>query len=103
MYILHTGNYLNKWVQETINQSLRSIKMEVNRAQKNKGELVLCRPFESILETRLSYKNEVCVDDDLSLAGLKKNSKTIETMFMLQSLVVSQKVRKKSLYACYVN
>ena len=28
--------------------------------------------LESILETRLSYKNEVCIDDDLCQAGFKE-------------------------------
>ena len=59
--------------------------------------------FESILETRLSYKNEVCIDDDPCQAGFKRNSRTIDNIFILQSLVVSQKAHKKPLYACYID
>ena len=46
--------------------------------------------FKSIL-TRLSYKNEVCIDDDPGQAGFKRNSRTIDNIFILQSLLVSQK------------
>ena len=42
--------------------------------------------FESILETRLSYKNEVCIDDDPCQAGFKRNSRTFDNIFILQSL-----------------
>ena len=60
--------------------------------------------FESILETRLSYKNEACIDDDPCQAGFKRNSRTIDNMFILQSLSVSQKAHKKPLiYACYID
>ena len=46
--------------------------------------------FESILK-RLSYKNEVCFDDDPGQAGFKRNSRTIDNIFILQSLLVTQK------------
>ena len=59
--------------------------------------------FESILETRLSYKNEVCIDDDPCQAGFKSNSRTIDKIFILKSLVVSQRTHKKTLYACYID
>ena len=44
-----------------------------------------------LLETRLSYKNEVYIDDDPCQAGFKRNSRTIDNIFILQSLVISQK------------
>ena len=49
--------------------------------------------FESILETRLSYKNEVCIDDDPCQAGFKRNSRTIDNIFILQSLDQMPKIR----------
>ena len=64
----------------------------------------LSKLFQSILETRLSYKSEVCIDDDPCQAGFKRNSRTIDNIFILQSLVVSQKAHKKTLiYACYID
>ena len=48
--------------------------------------------FESILEMRLSFNNEVCID-------FKRNSRTIDNIFILQSLLVLQKAHK-SLYIC---
>ena len=61
--------------------------------------------FESILETHVPCKNEICIDDDQCQAGFKRNSRAIDNMFILtlQSLVVSQTAHKKSLYACYVD
>ena len=92
--IINTGDYPDKF-----------IKVEVNHVQRTIGELVpaLGKLFESILETRLSCKNEVCIDDDPCQAGFKRNSRTIDKIFILQSLVVSQKAHKKPLYACYID
>ena len=44
------------------------------------------------------------IDSSLSCqAGFKRNSRTIDNIFILQSLVVSQKAHKKPLYACYID
>ena len=71
--------------------------MEVNHAQKTIGKIsvmpALGKLFESIYP-RLSYKKDVCIDDDPCQAGFKINSRTIDNIFIVQYIVVSQKARK---------
>ena len=51
----------------------------------------------------LKSKVSTFIDNDPCQAGFKRNSRTIDNMFILPSLVVSQKAHKKTLYACYKN
>ena len=51
--------------------------------------------FEIVLENRLTYKNEVCCDNDLFQAGFKANCRTPDNIFILYSLVEHSKKYKK--------
>ena len=94
--ILHTGDYPDKWVQGTITPIHKSgSKSCADNYRRISVMLALGKLFESILETRLSYKNEVCIDDDPCQAGFKRNSRTIDNIFIVQSLVASQKAHTK--------
>ena len=100
--ILNTGDYPDKWVQGTITPIHKSGSKSC--AENYRRIIVLPtlgKLFESILETNLSYKNEVCIDP--CQAGFKRNSRTIDNIFLLWSLVVSQKAHKKPVYACYID
>ena len=102
--ILNTGDYADKWVQGTITPIHESGRKSCAENYRRISVMpALGKLFKSILETRLSYKNEVCIDDDPCQAGFKRNSRTIDNIFILQSLVVSQKAYKKTLYACYID
>ena len=99
-----TGDYPDKWVQGAITPINKSgSKSCADNYRRISVMPALGKLFESILETRLSYKNEVCIDDDPCQAGFKRNSRTIDNIFILQSLVVSQKAHNKPLYACYID
>ena len=102
--ILSTGDYPDKWVQGAITPIHKSGSKLC--AENYRGISVMPasgKLFESILETRLSYKNEVCIDDDPCQAGFKRNSRTIDNIFIQQCLVVSHRAHKKLLYACYID
>ena len=97
--ILSTGDYPDKWVQGAITPIHKSgSKSCADNYRRISVMPALGRLFESILNT-----NEVCIDDDPCQAGFKRNSRTIDNIFILQSLAVSQKANKKTLYACYID
>ena len=47
--------------------------------------------FESILNNRLSFKNEVCNDNDPYQAGFKSNSRTTDNIFILCAIIDQQR------------
>ena len=59
--------------------------------------------FESILNNRLSFKNEVCNDNDPYQAGFKTNSRTTDNIFILCAIIDKQRCLSKPLYTCFVD
>ena len=59
--------------------------------------------FESILNNRLSFKNEVCNDNDPYQAGFKCNSRTTDNIFILCAIIDKQRCLSKPLYTCFVD
>ena len=59
--------------------------------------------FESILNNRLSFKNEVCNDNDPYQAGFKSNSRTTDNIFILCAIIDKQRCLSKPLYTCFVD
>ena len=59
--------------------------------------------FESILNNRLSFKNEVCNDNDPYQAGFKTNSRTTDNIFILCAIIDKQRCLSKRLYTCFVD
>ena len=67
---------------------------------------VLCsvgKLFESILNGRLYFKNEATACDDPFQAGFMKDSRTLDNIFILYSLIMKQKVLKKPLFICFID
>ena len=46
--------------------------------------------FESVAENRLSFKNDVCNDNDPFQAGFKSNSRTTDNIFILCAIIDKQ-------------
>ena len=59
--------------------------------------------FESILNNRLSFKNEVCNVNDPYQAGFKTNSRTTDNIFILCAIIDKQRCLSKPLYTCFVD
>ena len=59
--------------------------------------------FESILNNRLSFKNEVCNDNDPYQAVFKSNSRTTDNIFILCAIIDKQRCLSKPLYTCFVD
>ena len=53
--------------------------------------------------TRLSFKNEVCNDNDPYQAGFKSNSRTTDNIFILCAIIDKQRCLSKPLYTCFVD
>ncbi len=59
--------------------------------------------FESILNSRLTFRNLVLDMDDKYQFGFKKNSRTTDNIFILSSLIQRHKLKNKPLYVCFVD
>ena len=59
--------------------------------------------FESILNNRLSFKNEVCNDNYPYQAVFKSNSRTTANIFILCVIIDKQRCLSKPLYTCFVD
>ena len=59
--------------------------------------------FESLLNNRLSFKNEVCNDNDPYQAGFKINLRTTDNIFILCAIIDKQRCLSKPLYTCFVD
>ena len=59
--------------------------------------------FESVLNNRLSFKNDVCYDNDPFQAGFRSNSRTTDNIFILCAIIDKQRCLSKPLYTCFVD
>ena len=59
--------------------------------------------FESILNSRLTYRNMVLDLDDKLQFGFKENARSTDNMFILNSMIQRQKIKNKPLYVCFVD
>ena len=59
--------------------------------------------FESVLNNRLSFKNDVCNDNDPYQASLRSNSRTTDNIFILCAIMDKQTCLSKPLYTCFVD
>ena len=59
--------------------------------------------FESVLNTRMSFKNDVCNDNDPFQVGFRSNSRTTDNIFILCAIINKQRCLSKPLYTCFVD
>ena len=64
---------------------------------------VIGKILESILNTRLTYKNIVLEIDDPCQFGFKKGCSTVDNIFIMYSLILKQKAKRKPLWVCFVD
>ena len=55
------------------------------------------------LYNRLSFKNDVCNDNDPFQAGFRSSSRTTDNIFVLCAIIYKQRYFSKPLYTCSVN
>ena len=59
--------------------------------------------FESVLNNTLSFKNDVCNDNDPFQAGFRSNPRTTDNIFILCAIIDKQRCLSKPLYTCFVD
>ena len=59
--------------------------------------------LESVFNNRLSFKNDVCNDNDHFQAGFRSNSRTTDNTFILCAIIDEQRCLSKPLYTCFVD
>jgi hypothetical protein len=64
---------------------------------------VVGKLLESIINTRLKFKNIVLDLDDNLQFGFKENCRTSDNAFILHSLITRQKFKNKPLFTCFVD
>ena len=63
----------------------------------------LGKVLESILNSRLVYRNMVLKLEDSYQFGFKRDSRTTDNVYILQSLIYRQRFKSKPLYICFVD
>ncbi len=63
---------------------------------------VLGKVLESILNSRLVFRNLTLEMDDPFQFGFKSNARTSDNLFILQSILSREKFKNKPLYVCFV-
>ncbi len=59
--------------------------------------------FDSILNSRLTYRNLALEVDDKYQFGFKQNARTTDNIFILSSLIQCHMLKNKPLYVCFVD
>lgn len=103
-YILTSGSYPTQWSEGIINPIHKSgAKDLTDNFRKITILVAMGKIFESVLNNRLYYKNEVLSSDDVFQSGFMKNTRTIDNIFVLNTLIEKQKMKRQPLYVCFVD
>ena len=102
--ILTNGEYPSRWATGIIHPVYKKGDHGVPENYR-KITVMPCigKLFESILNNRLSFKNEVCNDNDPYQAGFKSNSRITDNIFILCAIIDKQRCLSKPLYTCFVD
>jgi len=103
-YIFDKGEWPSSWAEGIINPVHK--KSSINIADNYRKITVMSaagKVLESILNSRLIYRNIVLNIDDPCQFGFKQDSRTTDNLFILKSLIQRQKYKNKPLYVCFVD
>ncbi len=64
---------------------------------------VLCKIFESVLNSRISFRNIVLEKEDNIQFCFKTHHRTNDKLFIVNSLNTLQKIHKRTLSVCFVD
>ena len=102
--ILTNGEYPSRWATGIIHPVYKKGEHGVpDNYRKITVMPCIGKLFESIFNNRLSFKNEVCNDNDPYQAGFKSNSRTTDNIFILCAIIDKQRCFSKPLYTCFVD
>ena len=102
--IFDRGEWPTKWAEGTIHPVHKKASINVtDNYRKITVMPVLGKVLESILNSRLAFRNLTLEMDDPYQFGFKANARTSDNLFILKSLVNRQKFKNKPLYVCFVD
>ena len=102
--VFERGDWPTKWAEGIISPIHK--KATINDPDNYRKITVmpaLGKVLESILNTRLAFRNIVLTLDDPHQFGFKENSRTTDSIFILQSIILRQQFKCKPLYICFVD
>ena len=103
-FMFERGDWPSKWAEGLISPVHK--KASINDPDNYRKITVmpaLGKVFESILNSRLVYRNVVLDINDPCQFGFKSDSRTTDNLFILQSIIHRQKFKRKPLYLCFVD
>ena len=99
--IFEKGEYPRKWAEGLINPIYKNgDPSDPDNYRKITILNSTSKVLETIINDRLTFKNEMIAHTDPHQAGFKKDSRTTDNIFILHTAIQFQKSRKTSLYAC---
>ena len=102
--ILSKGVYPTAWAEGIINPIHKSgTNDDPDHYRKITILVAIGKLFEAVLLHRLEFKNEAMNQNDSFQFGFKKNCRTSDNLFLLQSIIEKQKFKQKPLYVCFVD
>ena len=102
--ILNRGEWPTKWAEGIIHPVHKKASInDTDNYRKITVMPALGKVLESILNSRLVFRNLSLEMDDPCQFGFKANARTSDNLFILQSLVNRQKFKNKPLYVCFVD
>ena len=103
-FLFNKGEWPEIWAEGIINPIHKKGSQNVEDNYRKVTVMpALGRVFESILNSRLTYRNVVLDLDDKLQFGFKQDARTSDNIFILNSLIQRQNLKKKPLYVCFVD
>ena len=102
--IFERGEWPTKWAAGIIHPVHKKASINVpDNYRKITVMPVMGKVLESILNSRLVFRNLTLEMDDPHQFGFKADARTSDNLFILQSIINRQKFKNKPLYVCFVD
>ena len=103
-YILDKGEYPTQWAEGLINALHKKGDISnPDNYRKITITVAMAKVFDSILNARLYFKNEVMSLDDPFQFGFAPSRGTTDCVFVLDTIVSHQQFKRKPVYLCFVD
>ena len=103
-YILDKGDYPSQWSEGLINAlHKKGDPSNPDNYRKITISVAMAKIFDSILNSRLYFKNDAMAIDDPFQFGFTPNRRTTDCVFVLDTVIKHQQNLKKPIFLCFVD
>ena len=103
-YIFNKGDYPSQWAEGLINAlHKKGDHSNPDNYRKITITVAMAKIFDSILNARLYFKNDVMSLDDPFQFGFTPSRGTTDCVFVLETVIKYQQHKKKPMYLCFVD